>query len=435
MDRHPAAYIRRSHVDPQSPGDISEAAQLAAVKKLAAVDGHNGDMAVYSDWGISADVAKSRKRTDYTRLLADMEAGRVSSLYAFDVDRLYRDPRDLIRLQDAAQRHRVEITTTAGRLAISDGDDPAAEGFAFITAVFGRMELLKAKKRVRAAMTARRARGDVLGKPPYGSRFARDGSGRVTLEAEPTEPVEPILAAFREAGTFGGAARLLNARGVRARFADHWSGTTVARVVRQSAPGAAPDRLPAGRRSRHPVALAGLLICPCGQLMTTRESFTRSKYGTFGPYVSYQCPRARYTPGHPRPYMVGEALLMPWIRAEAAHLAVPGDAVKLGEGTDREAEREALTGKRARWIEQYGEGLIDKPERDRRLAAVTDALAELERRAEAETLFPVAPVIEWDTWTPDVLNRVLRALWRHVQLGPDLRPVSAERLVPEWWAD
>src|SRR5579859_4114102 len=102
MTRHPAAYLRRSYVDPDSPGDISLEAQRLAVRKLAARDGHNGNLVEYSDWGISADVAKAAKRTAYTRLLADMEAGTLTAVYAFDVDRLYRDPRDLIRLQDAA---------------------------------------------------------------------------------------------------------------------------------------------------------------------------------------------------------------------------------------------------------------------------------------------------------------------------------------------
>ena len=125
MDRHPAAYLRRSYVDLNSPGDISLEAQRAAVERLAHRDGHNGNVREYSDWGVSADVAKSAKRTAYTQLLADMEAGAVSAVYAFDVDRLYRDPRDLMRLQDAAQAHQVRIVTTGGELAIGDGDDRA----------------------------------------------------------------------------------------------------------------------------------------------------------------------------------------------------------------------------------------------------------------------------------------------------------------------
>ena len=160
--------------------------QRATVRRLAEADGHNGDLVEYDDWGVSADVAKSAKRTEYARLLADMEAGRVSAVYAFDVDRLYRDPRDLIRLQDAAQRHAVRIVTTSGALAIGDGDDPAAEAFAFIGSVFGSMELKKIKKRSRAARDARIARGDVLGRAPYGYKRGETPRGASSMPEIPS---------------------------------------------------------------------------------------------------------------------------------------------------------------------------------------------------------------------------------------------------------
>jgi len=436
MDRHPAAYLRRSFVDADSPGDISREAQRATVRKLAAADGHNGNLVEYDDWGISADVAKSAKRTAYTRLLADMEAGRVSAVYAFDADRLYRDPRDLIRLQDAATRHAVTITTTGGRLAIGEGDDPAAEGFAFITAVFGRMELQKAKKRTRAAMAARRVRGDALGRPPYGSRFGRDESGRVILEPNPAEPVEPVLAAAREAGSFAGAARVLNDAGIAPRHAASWSGNTIGRVVRQAAPEAAPDRRAPGRHSRHVWTLAGLLRCPCGALMTARETFTTSQYGRFGPYVGYQCPRGRYSATHPRPYMVAEVAVLPLVRAEAARLRAP--EVVTVDAPDLEAERAGLEGRKVRDADMYELGGIGPEDYRRRLAAIRDALAAIDRRAEAETVLPVPPAIDWEAWPPAELNRILRALFDRVQLGPDLRPLPHPDgfawTMPEWRA-
>jgi DNA invertase Pin-like site-specific DNA recombinase len=436
MDRHPAAYLRRSFVDADSPGDISREAQRAAVRKLAVADGHNGNLVEYDDWGISADVAKSAKRTAYTRLLADMEAGRVSAVYAFDADRLYRDPRDLIRLQDAATRHAVAITTTGGRLAIGEGDDPAAEGFAFITAVFGRMELQKAKKRVRAAMTARRARGDTLGRPPYGYRFGRE-AGRVVLELDPAEPIAPVLAAVREAGgSFSGAARLLNGAGFPARSAASWSGNTVGRIVHHADPETAPEHRP-GPRSRHSWTLAGLLYCPCGGLMTARRNRVTTRYGRFGPYIGYQCPRARFDAAHPRPYIVSESVMLPLVKAETARLRAP-DAVTV-DAPDLEAERAELEARRARLLDMYELDDIKREEYQRRMAAVRDGLAAIDRRAEAETIVPVPPAIEWDSWTPAEINRVLRALWDRIQLGADLRPLphpdGYDRTMPEWWAD
>lgn len=436
MDRHPAAYLRRSFVDADSPGDISREAQRAAVRKLAAADGHNGNLVEYDDWGISADVAKSAKRTAYTRLLADMEAGLISDCYAFDVDRLYRDPRDLIRLQDAATRHAVTITTTGGRLAIGDGDDPAAEAFAFIGAVFGRLELGKAKKRVRAAMTARRARGDALGRPPYGWRFGRDESGRVVLELNPAEPIEPVLAAVREAGSFAGAARALNAAGIPARSAASWSGNQVGHVAHHAAPETAPARRP-GPRSRHDWTLGGLLRCPapCGTVMTARETYTTTKYGRFGSYIGYQCPRGRYSATHPRPYIVAERVILPLVRAEAAGIRPPFDAVTV-DAPDLEAERAALEAQMERTNELYIAGRISRERSDAEAAAVRDALAAIQQRAEAQTILPVPPVIDWDTWTPAQINRVLRALWYRIQLGVDLRPTpdGFARIIPEWWS-
>ena len=435
MDRHPAAYLRRSFVDAESPGDISREAQREAVRRLAVADGHNGNLVEYDDWGLTADVAKSAKRTDYTRLLADMEAGIVSAVYAFDVDRLYRDPRDLIRLQDAAQRHAVTITTTGGRLAIGDGDDPAAEAFAFIGAVFGRLELQKSKKRVRAAMGARRARGDVLGKAPYGQRFGRDDEGRVILVPEPSESVEAVLLAAREVGTFAGAARILNTAGVLSRGGKAWSGVTVGRVVRRASPEAAHERRAPGRRSRHAWTLAGLLRCSCGSLMTARESYTVTPYGRYGRYTGYQCPRGRYHADHPRPYMVNERVILDAVKAETARLRAP-EAVTI-DGPDLEAERADLTARRDRILDMYEAGHIERDDRERRLDAVHDGLAAIERRIATTTLLPVPPTIDWNAWTPAQLNAVLRALFVRIDLGPDLRPLpdGFAWTVPEWRAD
>ena len=45
----------------------------------------------------------------------------------------------------------------------------------------------------------------------------------------------------------------------------------------------------------------------------------------------------------------------------------------------------------------------------------------------------VPKAIYWNM-PPEGLNPVLRALWKHVELGPDLHPAAAERHFPEWGA-
>jgi DNA invertase Pin-like site-specific DNA recombinase len=422
---HPAAYLRRSYVDPQSPGDISREAQRATVRKLAAADGHNGDLIEYDDWGVSADVAKSAKRTAYTQLLADMEAGSVTAVYAFDVDRLYRDPRDLIRLQDAAQRHRVRVVTTSGELPIGDGADPTAEAFAFIGAVFGGTELKKAKKRARAARDARQARGDRFGRAPFGYRLGRDAGGRVTFVPDPSRPIDVVLDAFNEAGSFAGAAWLLNQRGVPSPRGAKWAGNTINRIIRRERPGMVPrGRTEARVAARGSHAFSRLLRCPCGQLMTPRVNYTVSKYGSYGPYVGYQCFQGRHNPGHPRPYMVNEPAILEWAKGEAARLQTPERVQLAARNTDRRAE---LEGQRERLGWAVADGLLGREQAKERAAVIA---RELEQLDEQEALVDV-PAVDW-SWPAAELNAVLRALWEFVELDEQMRPVRAIWRVPEW---
>jgi len=425
MTAHPAAYLRRSYVDANSPGDISREAQRDAVRRLSTADGHNGDVIEYDDWGVSADVAKSAKRTAYTRLLADMEAGKVSSVYAFDMDRLYRDPRDLIRLQDAAQRHKVRIVTTGGPLSIGDGDDPAAEGFAFIGAVFGRMELQKAKKRSRATRDARLARGDTLGRPAYGYRMARADDGRVIHEADPSQPIAPVIDAFRTAGSFGGAAHLLNAAGVPSPRGGSWTSNVIGRIVRREAPEMLrATRVARGVRVKGNHTLARLLVCPCGQLMTGRWSGHRTKYGSYR-FVSYQCFKGRYDARHQRPYMVNEKTMLPLVQAEVAHLDPP-DAIE-ADDNQADSERSRLLAAKERLGWAVADGLLGRDQARTRSAEIDAKLDGLEVR---EKVIEV-PEIDW-SWSPRLLNDALTAIFDRIELGPDLRPVRFVWRVPEW---
>jgi len=388
------------------------------VRELAAADGHNGDLVEYDDWGISADVVKSAHRTAYTRLLADMEAGNVSAVYAFDVDRLYRDPRDLIRLQDAAQRHKVKIVTTGGPLAIGDGDDPAAEGFAFMGAVFGRMELQKAKKRNRAAREARRERGDRFGHPPYGFRHVRDEQGRIIRVPDPDRPVQPILDVYREAGTILGAVKLLNDRGIPSAKGGAWYTSALTRLIEQNAPELLPRKGSSGKRirpTRNPSLLAQLVRCHCGTTMTP-NTVRKQLY----------CSRGVGDAQHGR-YVASEVYLLPWAKAEAARLAPDLDAVQVGE--QDAARRDALEAQRERLGWAATDGLLTREQAKAKAAEIDAALAKLDDREEVIEI----PAIEWEA-PPEKVNAILRALWEYVQLGPDMRPVEARWRVPEWRA-
>lgn len=420
----PVAYIRRSHADAGSPGDVSRAIQEAAVRELAAADGHNGDVRYFVDWARSADEEKAARRTEYAAMLRAVERGEVSTIYAYALDRLARSVAMTGKLLRAAKEQGVRIVThREGDL--SDDGNPSKWLHTIMVSTFSEYELRVIKKRAAAAFDRRRQRGDVFGHPPYGYRRERDADGRLVWMRDPQQPTEPVLAAFRAAGSFSRAAQLLNAQGFPAPRGGAWAGNVVARVVRREAPGLAPRRRGEARvapRGTH--IFSRLLRCPCGRLMTPRTSSHSTAYGSYGPYVSYQCYRGRYDRAHVRPYMVSERRILAWAQVEAARLEPPPAVILADDDARRRAELEAAR-ERLGWA--VADGLLERDAARARSAAIDTELEQLDERAAAVAV----PAIDW-SWPATELNGVLRALWESIELDADLRPRRAVWRVPEW---
>jgi len=102
-------------------------------------------------------------------------------------------------------------------------------------------------------------------------------------------------------------------------------------------------------------------------------------------------------------------------------LLLPPEAAKVDAPTSTPRGRDEA--RRARIVTCYDLDDIGRRRFQRRLL-LREALSDIEARVEAQTILPVPPTIEWETWTPARLNRVLRALFERVQLGPNLTPMS-----------
>ncbi len=207
-----------------------------------------------------------------------------------------------------------------------------------------------------------------------------------------------------------------------------WDRQSILRLVDREAPDRLPRRGPSGRREEPatPAVLAKLLRCHCGRTLSPNRQKPHTPRSRV--FVSYYCAAGHAARAdHSRVY-IGEARLLPWIVAEAERLRVPVEAVETAE--TNQAERDAIDAKRQRIVDAQIEGLIPKDDRDRRLA-------ELERqrdRVDARTrVLEIPAAIDW-TWPPETVSEVLRSMWAYVQLDEQLRPVSAEWLVPEWRA-
>jgi len=418
------AYIRKSKLSANGHG-LSWEVQESQVRELATRHG-DAELEIVSDWGSSGAAATSAfggtgrggRRHAWQALLTAIDAGEISTLYAYSLSRLARSTRELLDLGERCAKAGVVV-----RLA-KEGtlDFTSAHGRLYLT-VLGAVATFEAEasaEKARDHVALRRSRGDHIGQPPYGFRLV---GGK--LQPDPSEPIEPVLEAYREAGSYHGAARLLNKRRFASKIAGRWSDMTVRRIVAR-AEGVEHRAKPVGRPARRLALLSGLLRCRCGTTLTPSRDLHRLASGQTTEYTSYTCWRGRHDSEHPRPFKIAEASLVPWIRNEADRLQVPADAVETTSDPKRQDE---LLARRQRVIDNYEDGLITREERTEKVGAID---VELERlTAVSAAVLAVPPTLDW-AWPPAQLNGVLRAMWDHVKLDDQMAPISAEWTVPEW---
>jgi hypothetical protein len=310
------------------------------------------------------------------------------------------------------------------RTAVESIDTSTAMGRAMLTvmAAFAQLELEAGQERSAAARAARQARHEAAGLlmpgsvPGYGWQVVKGDDKLSRVEPDPERPLAPILAAYGDAGSVLGAAKLLTERGVPApRGGTRWGTSTLTRVLERAAPELLPARTPSGMRTPASAILSGLVRCPfCGATMTpnTHRGQLYCRHGAFD--------RA----AHPR-YAVLERNLLPWVKDEAARFIIPVDAVELQERDAREVAR--IETEREKVLDAYVSGLMTKDSMTRRMGVLDTRAAALEARS---SVVDVPQAIDWE-WEPQAINRYLKTLWHHVELDADMAPIRAEWRLPD----
>src|SRR3954454_2477541 len=110
---HAAVYLRQS-LDRDGSG-LAVARQRQDCLKLCADRGW--EPVEYVDNDTSA--SNGKVRAAYVRMLADVDAGRVGAVVAWDLDRLHRRPVELEHFIDLADRHRLALATVGGQHDLS----------------------------------------------------------------------------------------------------------------------------------------------------------------------------------------------------------------------------------------------------------------------------------------------------------------------------
>jgi DNA invertase Pin-like site-specific DNA recombinase len=288
---------------------LGVARQEADCRELAARRGWPvAELYVDNDTSATRKGGRFADRPEFRRLLADIDAGRIQAVLAYDLDRLVRDPLEheqfLLLCERAGMHH---LATLADEVDIQTGEGLMV---ARIKAAVAAEEVRKMSKRIKRKMLE----GAEAGRPAGGIRrfgyryrdtvVAADGTerpaGPLVVVPEEAEVIREAARRVLEGRSLGAYARELRETGPPPVRGGTWRQTALRQILMGPAiaglrlhQGAimgeaawepiipretweavrailtAPERQPSGNRRTY--LLTGLVVCACGQKMSGRS--------------------------------------------------------------------------------------------------------------------------------------------------------------------
>lgn len=167
------------------------------------------------------------RRPAYEDMIADVEAGKIRGIVAWDLDRLYRRPTELEHLIDLAEKDGLLLATITG-----DADLATDNG-----RLFARIKAAVAKAEVerKAARQAEQHRQRAEAGIPWGNR--RIFGFTAAREPHPSEAglVRDAYSLLLSGGSLGSIAAAWNAADVRTSLGNAWTGPRVSQLLRNPA--------------------------------------------------------------------------------------------------------------------------------------------------------------------------------------------------------
>lgn len=185
------AYLRVS-TDQQADSGAGLAAQIDACKKWAAQQ-NNSLAGIFTDEGISGSTGLD-KRPALMEAINLLEKGDV--LLVAKRDRLGRDPIAVAMIEAAVQRKHAKTLSASGEG--TENDDPSSILMRRMIDAFAEFERNIITGRTKAAMAAKKSRGERVGYIPFGFCLSEDG---VCLkEDEQEQTILNQIAELKKAG-------------------------------------------------------------------------------------------------------------------------------------------------------------------------------------------------------------------------------------------
>jgi DNA invertase Pin-like site-specific DNA recombinase len=215
----PIAYLRVSTNAQAESGAGLDAQEDACTRTAGTL------AAVFRDEGVSGSTGLE-KRPALLEAIAAL--GRGDVLMVAKRDRLGRDPLVVAMIESAVKRKGARIASAAGEG--TDSDSPSDVLMRRMVDAFAEYERLIIGARTKAALGAKKARGERTGSVPYGYRLAADGK---RIEPDETEQAAlRLVRMLRESGTaYRAIARELTGRGYVPRGGASWHPQTIKNIA------------------------------------------------------------------------------------------------------------------------------------------------------------------------------------------------------------
>lgn len=267
----------------------------------------NKDMRIvdhYTDAGVSGGKAAFR-RPEMSRLLADVEAGKIDMILFTKLDRWFRNIKEYFKVQELLEKHRVEwkaihedydTTTANGRMAIT------------IFLAIAENEREKGSERVSAVLANKRKNKEAcFGGPmvPIGYKKEKDEDGipRLVIDPETEDAVREFWRIVQEDNSILTAGKIVNATFGLSRALKEWGRTFNNELYQGNYKGVVDycpryitpedwQRVKAARtikktQKNRCYLFTGLIPCPeCGCIMSSNYKIYKDNLRE---YYSYRC--------------------------------------------------------------------------------------------------------------------------------------------------
>jgi len=215
-------YIRVSTDMQKERGESLETQQ----KRLCAyVDSKEGWSVVesYKDAGISA---KNTNRTEFVRMMSDIEQGKLDAILCTKLDRMFRNTKDFLDITESLEKKNIKFVCLDGNI---DTTTPTGRVFSTMRAAFAQFERETTAERVRDVMCSRAEQGKWNGGiVPYGYQLENE---ELTIHPIESEVVKKVYNIYLKRMSIRYVTQKLNSDGIKTRKGDLWSIISIRRIL------------------------------------------------------------------------------------------------------------------------------------------------------------------------------------------------------------